>query len=235
MKYIEINDQLVELEKKRIKNMYLKVLPPDGRIHISAPMRMHEEEIKGFLLSKMDWIKVHQEKIRDHQVLLQSVRKPEFITGETLHLLGRNVRLEVLYEAKENKVFLLEDRLILWLRCKEADCSIEKRLKLLNSYYRSVLENEIPPLLAKWERMIGVKAKEWRIRDMKTRWGTCNIKERRIWFNLQLAKKPLECIEYVVVHELVHLLEKSHNQIFKEYMNQFLPGWRVIKARLNDR
>ncbi|NTV90617.1 MAG: M48 family metallopeptidase, partial [Clostridiales bacterium] len=111
--------------------------------------------------------------------------------------------------------------------------SKEKREKLVNEWLRRNLHKEIPALLEKWQPIIGVKILDWGIKNMKTRWGTCNIKARRIWLNLRLAQKPRECLEYVVVHELVHLLERKHNKVFKDYMSRFIPEWKLIKAGLN--
>ncbi len=226
MKLIRINDLQVELEQKRIKNMYLRIVPPDGRIRITAPMKMREEDIIYFVNTKREWILHQQEKLERRPVepLL------EFITGERLSIWGSSYTL-ILKEARSRpRIEVIGDEIILYVK---PDSTSEQREKMIMSWYRKALEAEIPFLLARWERIIGVSSSGFHIRDMKTRWGTCNIKTKQICLNLQLAKKPMKCLEYVVVHELVHLLERSHNKIFKNYMDQFLPEWRSIKRELN--
>ncbi len=227
MKQLLMNGIEIELERKRIKYMYLRILPPDGRIHISAPVRMKEDEIEAFVFSKLDWIEKQQEKMK----LYVPVIPLEYKTGEEIMLRGRKYRLQVAQGYRDNKVVLVDDRLILTIN---GDSTPEKRKKIMNDWYRIQLQQEIPPLFWKWERIIGVKASGFTIRDMKTRWGTCNLRSKNICLNLQLAKKNPRCLEYVVVHELVHLLERSHNYIFKSYMDRFLPDWRDMKSELND-
>jgi predicted metal-dependent hydrolase len=223
----------VEIERKKIKNMYLKVLPPEGRLHVSAPVRMPEETIKNFILSKEDWIRLQQDRIRMKNDGL--VSEPEYVSGDLIPVWGRKLTLWVLFSQRQNRIVEDGDKLILYTRKSEGESLKAERDKLLKDWYRDELNREIPLAIHKWEQSIGVKAKDYTIRDMKTRWGTCNVREHRICLNLQLAKKTPECLEYVVVHELVHLLERSHNKIFKAYMDRFLPGWRMTRARLNGR
>jgi Predicted metal-dependent hydrolase len=226
MKQLIMNGIEIELERKRIKNMYLRILPPDGRIHISAPSRMKEDEIKGFVLSKLDWIEKQQQKMR----LSITVNTLEYVTGEEIMLWGKKRCLKVSEGYSDNRITLDGDILVLSVK---GDSMPEKRRKIMNDWYRKQLQQEIPSLLLKWEKIIGVRASGFTIRDMKTRWGTCNLRSKSICLNLQLAKKAPRCLEYVVVHELVHLLERSHNYIFKSYMDHFLPDWRMIKKELN--
>lgn len=227
MKQIWINDIRVELEKKRIKNMYLRILPPDGRVYISAPLRMSEEEIYHFVSSKKEWILLQQAKMERRPL------KPElqYVTGERINIWGNAFTLLLKEAASRNRVEVIGDEIILYAK---TDSTSKQREKLLKGWYRKALETEIPFLIARWEKVIGVSSLGFSIRDMKTRWGTCNIKTKQICLNLQLAKKPMKCLEYVVVHELVHLLERSHNKVFKAYMDRFLPEWRSIKRELNE-
>ena len=227
MKYLDINGISIELEKKRIKNMYLRILPPDGRVHVSAPLRMSDAEIKRFVLSKLDWIMIQQIKVQNRN----TNQEHSYITGEKLDVWGSKMTLIVREDSTRNTVKLSEDSVI--LETKKGS-SVIQREKLVKEWYRNSLIQEIPSLLLKWEERIGVKSTGFNIRDMKTRWGTCNIRTKNICLNLQLAKKPPICLEYVVVHELVHLLERSHNAVFKAYMDKFLPQWRMIKKRLNQ-
>lgn len=226
MKQFVVGDITVELEKKRIKNMYLRVLPPDGRVHISAPVRMKEEDIKGFVLNKMDWIKQQQMKLQSSQ-RFQTIC---YQTGDKIYYKGRMVVLIV--TEKAGRPGVTEHDNLIEMTIKE-NSSPEQRKKLLDRWYKEALFRDIIPLLEGWEKTIGVKTSGFTIRDMKTRWGTCNIRTKKVCFNLRLAQKPPECLEYVVVHELVHLLEKSHNRVFKNYLDRFLPQWRSIKKELD--
>ena len=227
MKEIVMNDLPIVIERKKIKNMYLRLLPPQGEVHISAPERMPEEEIRRFILLKYDWIVKQQLRMRQRPE--QKVLAYE--SGEEVYYRGKKYTLQVIPSAGSMGVSLLGDNLI--LRVKPGS-SPEARAKILNLWYREALTEVIPELLHKWEKVIGVKSSAFTIRDMKTRWGTCNIRTGKICFNLQLAKKDRICLEYVVVHELVHLLEGSHNKVFKAYMDQFLPNWRTMKKELNS-
>ena len=227
MKQILVDGIPIELEKKRIKNMYLRILPPEGRVHITAPMKMREEEIYSFVSSKLEWIQYHQAKMEHRPV------QPElqYITGEQLYIWGRPYTLTLQEARARTQIKIIGDEIILFVK---PNSTREQREKLMNGWYRKALEAEIPFLLGRWESIIGVTSTGFNIRDMKTRWGTCNIRTKEIRFNLQLARKPIKCLEYVVVHELVHLLERSHNKVFKAYMDRFLPDWRNIKRELNE-
>ncbi|MDF2905289.1 MAG: putative metal-dependent hydrolase [Herbinix sp.] len=226
MKQIWINDIPIDVEKKRIKNMYLRILPPDGRVHISAPLKMSEEEIQHFVYSKLNWI--IDQKLRMERRPIQP--DLQYVTGDTVSIWGIGYTLVLRETYSRNRIEVIGDEILLFVK---NESTREQRERILNGWYKKALEAELPFLLARWERNIGVSSSGYKIRDMKTRWGTCNIRTKQICLNLQLAKKPMKCLEYVVVHELVHLLEKSHNQIFKGYMDRFLPQWRSIKRELN--
>jgi predicted metal-dependent hydrolase len=226
MKNILIIGLSIELEKKRIKNMYLRILPPDGRIHITAPYRMKEEEIRGFVVSKLDWIEQQQVKLQKRCIF----HDQEYVTGDVICLWGNQYHLILRETATRAKISCEDNHILLYIK---KDSTKEQREKLINTLYRESLQQKIPELMIKWEQIIGVKSNSFQIRDMKTRWGTCNTRSRNITLNLQLAKKAPRCLEYVVVHELVHLLERSHNSVFKGYMNKLLPKWREIKKELN--
>lgn len=223
---LQIKNFYIAVEKKKIKNMYLRILPPNGQIHVSAPIRMKESEIEHFILSKEDWIEKQVRKIQGNN----SIQIFQYETGDMIPLLGRNYLLSVEITNKQRLVLIQEDQLI--LRVRETD-TVSVREKLIFEWYHKELSTRIPYLLEKWESVLGVSSSSFYLRNMKTRWGTCNVRNKRICFNLQLAKKPPKCLEYVVVHELVHLLERSHNQVFKNYMDRFLPDWRDRKKQLN--
>ncbi|MDD3174445.1 MAG: SprT family zinc-dependent metalloprotease [Herbinix sp.] len=226
MKLLIINGIQIELEKKRIKNMYMRIQPPEGRVRISAPYGMKEENIRSFVLSKLDWIEEQQGKVQQsaiHQEL-------EYVSGEEIYVWGRKLSLQVNEQELYTSMDISQYHIVLYVK---SGSTTKQREKVVSTWYKKALQQEIPSLISKWEMIIGVKSSGFCIRDMKTRWGTCNIRTKKICLNLQLAKKPPKCLEYVIVHELVHLLEKSHNHIFKGYMDKYLPQWRAIKKELN--
>ncbi len=228
MEKIIINDIEIELTKKNIKNLYLSVHPPDGRVKISAPYRMNMDSIRLFVISKISWIKRQQSKFKSQE------RQPEreYVSGESHYFLGQRYLLNVIYTNKRKQGVEIRNKRYIDLYVREnAPKHIRERVMI--EWYRKQLKELIPPLIAKWEPIIGVKVKEFGVKRMKTCWGTCNTKAKRIWINLELAKKSPTCLEYVVVHEMVHLLERHHNERFKAYMDKFIPNWRAVKAELN--
>jgi hypothetical protein len=216
----------VEVNKKNIKNMHLSVLPPHGKVRVSAPLNTKDEAIQLFIITKTSWIKKQIEKFEKQ--LRQTER--EYVSGESHYVWGRRYRLEIRHN-RANNVEIKGNKLILTVR---ETSTTQHRENVMTEWYRDQLKEKLPALVAKWEEIIGVRAESVRVKNMLTRWGTCNTKAQRIWINLQLAKKPIECLEYVVVHELVHLLEKNHSSIFIEYMDKYLPTWRVTKDELNS-
>lgn len=199
---------------------------PLGRVRVSTPQDMNEDAIRMFVITKISWIKKQQEKFKNQP--RQSER--EYVSGESVYLWGKRYRLEVVYSNQCNDVQIKGERLILQVR---ETGTADQRANILNAWYREHIKKEIPPLIEKWQRMIGVEIAGWGVKNMKTRWGSCNAKAKRIWLNLQLAKKYPQCLEYVVVHELVHLLEKKHNKAFVAYMDLFLSDWQITKDELN--
>lgn len=225
IKKIIINDIEVEIHKKNIKNINLMILPPNGKVRISAPIRTKDEAIKKIVISKLDWI---QKQIAKFEAQPEE-KKIEYISGEDHYVWGKQYQM-IIKHAQRNSIEIIGNKLILYV--KEASTT-QQRQKIMIEWYREQLKDRLPQLFEKWEKIIGVKAESVRVKDMLTRWGSCNTRDKRIWINLQLAKKPIECLEYVVVHELVHLLEKSHNMVFKGYMDEFLPDWPTTKNLLN--
>lgn len=228
MKKTTIEGIEIKLTKKKIKNLNLSVHPPSGEVRLSVPLRTTNQVIKKFVESKVPWIRKHQEKFKNHKPPVEY----HYITGESHYFMGKPYKLNVIYIDKNPSKVQLRDR-SLDMYVKE-EMTKEKRAKLLQKWRRQELKMLIPPLIEKWEKVMGVKVHEFGVKQMKTRWGTCNIGAQRIWINLELAKKPPQCLEYIVVHEMVHLLERNHNDKFKAYMDQFLPNWESIQARLND-
>ncbi|HMM05935.1 MAG TPA: SprT family zinc-dependent metalloprotease [Clostridiales bacterium] len=217
----------ISAEKKQIKNMYIRVIPPDGKVRITAPMSATEDAIRMFAVSRIAWIKKQRQKFVEQP--RQTERR--YVTGESYFLWGKRYRLDVAYSSVRNDVSISGQKIVLQVR---KDSTPQQRANVMDEWYREVLKDAISPVFEKCERLVGVKANEWQVKNMRTKWGTCNIQARRIWLNLQLAKKTPECLEYVIIHELVHLLEKNHNDVFKGYMDRFYPNWRTVKANLND-
>ena len=217
----------IEVVKKDIKNMHLNVMPPSGRVRISAPHGTSDDAINLFAVKKISWIKKQVGKFNSQE--RQTER--EYITGESHYLWGRRYKLEVKYSNKRNNIEVKGNKIILTVREKSTQ---QQRENYVNEWYRAELKSKLPSIVEKWESIIGVKANEVNIKNMRTRWGTCNTETKRVWINLQLAKKPVECLEYIVIHELVHLREKNHTKAFVEQMDKYMPDWRVVKDELNS-
>jgi len=215
----------IDVNKKNIKNMHLYVKPPNGRVTVSAPISMSDEAIERFVRTKVSWIKRQVGKF-DTQPR-QSER--EHVSGETFFVWSKQYYLQVEY-GKKNSLVLSGDKAILTVR-KESTAI--QRENFIREWYRDRLKAEITSLLPKWEKITGLKCKNWQTKYMTTRWGTCNPKTKKIWLNLQLAKKTPECLEYIILHELIHFLEKHHNERFISLMDKYMPMWREIKSTLN--
>lgn len=227
MHQITVQDLVVDVVRKNIKNLHLGVYPPAGRVRVAAPLRVDDEAVRLFTISKLGWIKRQQAKFLGQE--RQSAR--EFVSGESHYFKGNRYLLDVIYQDGPPQVVVRnKTRLELQVR-PGSDRS--QREQVLLGWYRQQLKEEIPALIAKWEAVMGVEVAEWGVKQMKTKWGTCNIEARRIWLNLALVKKPGHCLEYVVVHEMVHLLERHHNAKFTAHLSTFLPQWRLLREELN--
>jgi predicted metal-dependent hydrolase len=217
----------IEIVKKDIQNMHLNVMPPSGKVRISAPYGTSDDAINLFAVKKISWIKKQVEKFKCQQ--RQTER--EYITGESHYLWGRRYKLEIRYSNKGNSIEVKGNKMILTVREKSTR---QQRESYVNEWYRAELKDKLPHWVKKWENIIGVKAYAVGVKNMLTRWGTCNSETKRILVNLQLAKKPVKCLEYILIHELVHLREKTHTNRFVEHMDSYMPDWRVVKDELNS-
>ena len=227
METLSISNLTIDIVRKDIKNMHLAVYPPNGRIRLSAPENTDSEIMRLFAISKMGWIKKH---IKNFKIQPRETPR-EYISGESHYFQGKRYMLQVVERKGFNKVELKGTKnIVLSIR---PNTSIEDKANVLREWYRAEMKKQIPELISKWESIIGVKANDWAIKQMRTKWGTCNIEAKRIWLNLELSKKPIYCLEYIIVHELIHLLERNHNDRFVSYMNQFMPKWRIYKEELN--
>lgn len=221
-----IDDVQIEVRKKKIKNLYLSVHPPEGSVKISAPLTMSDEAIWEFAVAKLAWIKKQQAKLQRQAKQAQK----EYVSGESHFFQGKRYLLQVVETKKKQKAEIKEGKIYLYVR---QGSTKEQREKVMREWYRSQLKKQIPPLLAKWEQRLGRKVNFWGVKLMKTKWGSCNPGAKRIWFNLELAKHSFRCLEYIVVHEMVHLLERHHNQRFYAYLDKLFPNWKEIRAELN--
>ncbi|MDR1510204.1 MAG: M48 family metallopeptidase [Synergistaceae bacterium] len=223
---LNISGIQIEVCKKDIKNMHLYVKPPNGNVTVSTPLSMSDEAIERFVRIKIRWIKKQAAKF-DNQPR-QSER--EYVSGETLYVWGKQHYLQTEYGNK-NSLILSGDKAVLTVR-KES--TAKQRENFVREWYRELLKTETAGMLPKWEKITGLKAAGWQTKYMTTHWGTCNTKTGKIWLNLQLSKKTPECLEYVILHELIHLVEKKHNERFVSLMDKYMPMWREVKSALNE-
>ena len=225
--HIDVRGVSVEVICKDIKNFYIGVHPPNGRVRVSAPLHFDEDAIRMAVVSRLGWIRRQQAAFEGQE--RQSQR--EFVTGESHYFKGRRYRLDVIERDCPPKVWLLNNTKI-GLSVRPGS-DRDTREAVVHRWYRQHLQAEVPPLLEKWEPKLGVSVNEVRIRKMKTLWGSCNVEAKRIWLNLELAKKPESCLVYILAHEMVHLLEREHNDRFHALMDRFLPQWRTYRDQLN--
>ena len=226
--YLQIGSVESLIVRKPIKNLHLSVLPPNGWVRVTAPKDMNDDAIRTLLALRLPWIKKQQAKF----IGQERQTKREFVSGESHYFFGKRHRLEVIYKNEVPTVLLKnKNKIILRVRPRS---SVAKRQEIMMDWYRKELQTIGNDLITRWQNKIGVQVNSWGIKQMKTRWGTCNYKNARILINLELAKKPITCVEYVVVHELLHLIEKKHNKKFINLMAKNLPKWRSIKEELNS-
>ena len=210
----------VQVVRKPIKNLHLSVCPPDGHVRLAVPLHMTDDNVRLAVVTRLSWIKKQQANFQAQP--RQSER--EIVTGESHYVFGKRYRLEVIERRGRHEV-IIKNNSTLQLFVNPST-STQNRALVLTEWYRQQLKARIPDLLTHWEPLVGRQVSDWGIKKMKTKWGSCNISQRRIWLNLELAKKPIECLEYVLVHELVHLLERHHSDRFKTYMDKYLPQWQ---------
>lgn len=227
MALIQIGSLAIQLNRKAIQNLHISVLPPNGKIRVSAPNHMSDTAIRMAVISRIPWIRKQQRDFAEQP--RQSER--EYVNGETHYLWGSRFRLELVERAGKHEVRIKGKTKIQLFVSPET--TLEKKAAVFNEWYRAELKSALPELLTRWQTKLKVKPKEWGVKKMKTKWGSCNIEAKRIWLNLELAKKPVECLEYILVHELVHLLERHHNDRFVKYMDKFMPKWREHRNLLN--
>jgi hypothetical protein len=223
---IELGDITADVVLKDIKNIHLSVYPPSGRVRISAPSRMSLDTIRVFVISKRDWIKQQQQKLQEQE---RETRR-EYLDRESHYVWGKRYLLKVIEGDAAPSVVLQHSRMLLRVR---PGTDARKKQAIVEAWYRRQIKQAVPPLIARWEPLIGVQIERFFVQRMKTKWGSCNYSACRIRLNTELAKKPRACLEYIVVHEMTHVLEPTHNARFVALMDQFMPKWQFYRDQLN--
>lgn len=227
MAKLKIGNLAVDVVRKNIKNLHLAVYPPNGRVRVAVPLRVDNEAVRLAVASRLGWIRRQQKRLAAQE--RQSAR--EYVSRESHYFLGRRYLLNVVYHDGPPRVAInSKPKIDLFV---PHGANRARREKILQEWYRKELKALVPPLVSKWEKITGLHLSAWGVKRMKTRWGTCNPNARRIWLNLELAKKPVQCLEHIIVHEMVHLLERHHNERFVSHMDKLLPQWRSVKDQLN--
>jgi len=225
--HISVGGVTVDVVLKDIKNVHLSVHPPTGRVTIAAPSRMSLDTVRLFAIAKVGWIRKQQEKLNQQE--REAPR--EYLSRESHYVWGERYLMKVIEADAPATIELKHSRMVFQIR---PGMDAHKKKELLDGWYRELLRDAVQPLLTLWERKIGVKANGLSVRRMKTKWGSCNPTAKTILLNTDLAKKPRECLEYIVVHELVHLLEPTHNERFIKLMDQHMPKWQSHRQLLNS-
>lgn len=217
----------IDIQKKNIKNMHLQIKPPDGHVVISAPSSMDDKAIEVYARTNLSWIKKQIEKFQQQP----RSAKRQYVSGETMYIWGKQYYLSFVPDSQKNSFEIQGDKVSLSMR---EDSTVKQRENYVREQYRQFLKVEIERLLPKWEKITELHCESWQTRYMVTRWGTCNTEKKKLWFNLQLVQKPIECLEYVILHELIHLRERTHNSTFIAYMDMYMKNWRAVRKELND-
>ncbi len=227
MEQLTISDVTIDVVRKNIKNIHLAVYPPTGRVRIAAPLTIHEDAIRLFAIAKLSWIRRNQRRFEAQERILPRAYKQR----ESHYFQGRRYLLNIIEKDAPPEV-VLRTRTYIDLYIRQ-NTSADKRHEIMTEWYRQELKKQVPALIAKWEKYLNITVNEWQVKQMKTKWGACNIEQKRVWLNLELAKKPVASLEYIVVHEMVHLLERHHSNRFQQYMDTYLPDWRQLRTELN--
>ena len=224
---IDMDGISIEIVRKPIKHMYMRACATSGDIRVTAPLKMPLHTIQNHLSSKRDWI----DKVRTRIARRTKPCPIKMESGEHIPFLGETYPLMIHGHAAVNRL-MIDDSGV--MHCFTKTTSHDDRVKSLHNWYKQQMQALLPELIQKWELIIGVSVLSWGIKPMKTRWGSCNVVARRISLNLHLIKSPLQCLEYVLVHELVHLLEANHSPRFYALMTRFMPAWKAHQKQLES-
>ncbi|QRI79252.1 MULTISPECIES: SprT family zinc-dependent metalloprotease [Rhodococcus] len=225
--YLSVRGIDIDVVYKDIKHLHIGVYPPMGRVRVAAPTRLDDDQVRLAVIQRLSWIKRQRDKLRSAQ--RQTER--EMVTGESHYIWGVRRRLTVIERPGRAHFEIDGTRLVLYT---PAGTSTNQRRAYLDRWYRTQLRQAIPDLITKWERELRVSVPQWTIRRMKTKWGSCNRETRHLWFNVELAKKHPDCLEYIVVHEMMHYFERHHDERFTVLMDRHLPDWRQCRDQLNE-
>jgi len=223
-KIIHIEGHAVRLQKKNMKSLRLRLIPPHGEIRLSVPSWYSDRKAAQFVAARLDWIEEQKKTI----LAVHPLNRQSYNDGDLILFRGEPVRIRIEPSSRNQAPGLTGDILLM----KEREGSEERRQTRIENWYREQMKALGDPLIIRWAAAMGVEPGEWRIRKMNTRWGTCNVKTRRIWLNLELITMKPAIMEYVVVHELAHLIERSHNRNFRAVLDRYLPGWRELSREL---
>ncbi len=223
---LHIADLSVAVSYRPVKHLHLSVHPPDGDVRATVPERVSEDKVRRFVLSRLSWVR------RQRKEFAEVPRKEElqFTSGETVFLWGKGYRLLVEETSGKHRVITQSDRLHLLVR---PGTDREGRRRALYRFYQEELTRHLPHLRDRWEATTGLTASEYRIKFMRTKWGSCTVADRRIWLNVELAKHPQACLSYIVLHELLHLQEREHTAAFRALLTRYMPGWEQVREELN--
>jgi len=225
--YLTVRGINIDVIYKDIRNLHIGVYPPMGRVRVAAPERLDDEQVRLAVIQRLPWIKRQQEQLRSTP--RQTER--EMVTGESHYVWGVRHRLKVIERPGRAHIETDGDRLILYV---PAGTTTDSRREHLDRWYREQLRHAIPDLIAKWENKLDVTVPKWTLRRMKTKWGSCNRETHHLWFNVELAKKHPDCLEYIIVHEMAHYFERNHGERFTKLMDGYLPEWRGRRELLNE-
>jgi len=224
---IIVSEIPIDVQKKDIKNMHLQVKPPDGHVVISAPLSVDDKVIEAYARTQMRFIKRSIGRFQDQS----RASKRQYISGETIYIWGKQYYLVFEPNNYRNSFVIHNQNIILSMN---SNSTVKQRESYVREEYRKLLKEEINKRLPKWEKTTGLQCDSWQTKYMVTKWGSCSIDKRKLWFNLQLAQKPVECLDYVILHELTHLLTRKHDEVFVNNMDTYMPNWREIRKELND-
>jgi predicted metal-dependent hydrolase len=224
--YLTVRGIDVDVVYKDIKNLHIGVYPPMGRVRVAAPTRLDDDQVRLAVIQRLPWIKRQRQELQTAD--RQSER--EMVTGESHYVWGSRLRLKVVERPGRPHIEVDGNRLLLYTRPED---TAEQRRALLDQWHRDQLREALPELISKWEERLELSVPKWSVRRMKTKWGSCNRESRHIWFNTELAKKHPDCLEYILVHEMGHYVERNHGERFTKVMDRYLPDWRSRRDRLN--
>jgi predicted metal-dependent hydrolase len=224
--YLSVRGIDIDVIYKDIKNLHIGVYPPLGRVRVAAPKRLDDEQVRLAVIQRLPWIK----RQREHLKAAQRQTEREMVTGESHYIWGVRRRLKVVERPGRSHIEVDGDRLVLYA---SSDTTTEQRRATLDKWHRMQLRDAIPGIVKTWEDRLEVTVPKWTVRRMKTKWGSCNRETRHLWFNVELAKKHPDCLEYIIVHEMVHYFERNHGERFTRLMDKYLPDWRSRRDQLN--